>query len=71
MSILCDKSTKVLVQGDRIHLHFTLPAVGLIDVCAHVVWSRGQCAGLVFTDAAHESRSAIDAYVSDRLASSD
>jgi hypothetical protein len=61
-------TTEAMVQGDRVHLHFTLPEFGLIDICARVVWSRGQCAGLVFTDADHRLRSAIDHYVGDRLA---
>ena len=61
-------TSEALVQGDRIRLQFTLPEFGMIDISARAVWSRGQCAGLVFTDADHRSRSAIDHYVGDRLA---
>lgn len=63
-------TTDVLMQGDRVHLHFTLPGFGLIDICARVVWSRDQGAGLVFTDATHTFCAAIDEYVGSRLSSS-
>jgi hypothetical protein len=65
----CMAQTKgALVQGERIQLHFTLTDSGKMDIGARAVWTRGQCAGLVFTDADHDSRGAIDHYVGDRLA---
>ena len=64
-------SNEGLTQGDRIMLQFTLPDWGPMEVGGRVVWSRGQYAGLVFGETAHDSRGVIDSYVGDRLANSD